>query len=1463
MTQVLQGPAPAGGLAVEPVISYPSVMEPGNDYLFSVDLRALESACGWPAAAGEEYAVHCLVNGAPFFRSEPLGGGAVVVHRFGGTYGPARFLLRPTRAAGEGVIRVTLVNAWGVPLATLETPPIPIRPGGVFASAPRMSPVPARVLPARRPPVDASAAPEPAANPSPAAIPYSAATTVREIRLPDRFYLPRVDLDGHEVHDVMPWEGAVHYATDGLRVGVAFPDGRVVWLGNAPDPSPNDAPDLRQDFDGVSLDALSAGLRAYVERHPILSSVWREDLERLDSLRAEEQRSGIEEPEAAAGRGGDAGSPASAHDDAKEAPAEPLRVYISSTELDSAPYCELAAQVCRRLGFVPRKMEEWGTFYGHALQQTFDEIEKAGLMVCIVGRHYGGSQPGQTYAPFEQEFDHAEGAGIPIIAFMLEEERSRSYPADRELLPFLDKVRAHTVFKGVGSEREFEVQLTEALSRWSLRHPSNDAGHRSAGRSMRRLQRLFLSYNVSERVFAQRLHRDLRRDGYDVWMQLLEPETTRTAAHDHQVRAAIAAADGVIFVWGSPPRSHNFMEVEIHLARAAGKPLFAVLPGSTRVDRDRSLDLARVPAVEFGAGALYDLGFSELLQLLERQLAKMPGTLQDVPVLPEEYVAREDELAALRSILFGDPAWMALCGVEGVGKSVLAAALARDEAVQLHFPDGVIWVPIWTFKNEAGVRTYISHSLGRAESLASRRLLLILDGAEDGSLVWPFIESCKGSGILVTTRNRALAYSSSRRFEVSPLSRAQALELLARAASVRGDQLPEEASKLAERAAFLPALLVKVGAFVRGGGAWSDGMSVLGHTREDVEAASSITEPEFVRPARASGGDEYVPGPQGSSGLSRFIGEHIVRDRDAHDLSRNPEFSHFQFIGFHVSSRAVDVVALCDADELSEAGIIRLRDEFFEIVRRVPHEYGLKPRGRNPNGLLGFVFAGGCSLEMARFISRQTRISHDAGTGGVMVSWAFDIAAGRIHTHENPVSILPPVMILTSQVYPGLEYFKLLVTRATEGVSAIEEDPPLSGGPVFRARPAFRVTARTLNMRASPGTEHRVVKQLLRGTWLESLEESGRWMRVKTADGDVGWVSARYLEPDTGLPPTASELLRVTAITLNMRDAPGAESPIVAKLAEGTRLTKLEESNGWMKVKTAGGQEGWVSATYVMHESAPLPTSVGGGISIHIGVDAPAGMRGHSLSQSENGARRMAELASQAGYGTTHVLCGAAATREAVGAQLVNAARTLRAGQTLFVSFCGHSSRVRDKDVGGWDEAWSLYDGEMLDDHLTGYLRLLEPGTRALVVIDSSYSGGMVRGKEGAMARADSPDPAPERLAYLPTDRDASRDVKQFAQPEAPFIVPPVHDNGIRASVLMLTASTESQAAREGLFTSHLLATWDGGTFRGSLVDLYRRVRERVLRETPTQEPQILMLGAADPSFPLEVAFHLDQPVMR
>ena len=127
--------------------------------------------------------------------------------------------------------------------------------------------------------------------------------SARSIRLPDRFYLPRVDPEGREVRDVMPWDGALSYATDGERLGIQYADGSVVWLGRGPDGNGDDhgvdddgpavAPvrTFADDFEGVNLDALVEGIRSYIHLHPVLKTVWRDDVETLEALR---QRAPVE-----------------------------------------------------------------------------------------------------------------------------------------------------------------------------------------------------------------------------------------------------------------------------------------------------------------------------------------------------------------------------------------------------------------------------------------------------------------------------------------------------------------------------------------------------------------------------------------------------------------------------------------------------------------------------------------------------------------------------------------------------------------------------------------------------------------------------------------------------------------------------------------------------------------------------------------------------------------------------------------------------------------------------------------------------------------------------------------------------------------------------------------------------------------------------------------------------------------
>ncbi len=76
------------------------------------------------------------------------------------------------------------------------------------------------------------------------------------------------------------------------------------------------------------------------------------------------------------------------------------------------------------------------------------------------------------------------------------------------------------------------------------------------------------------------------------------------------------------------------------------------------------------------------------------------------------------------------------------------------------------------------------------------------------------------------------------------------------------------------------------------------------------------------------------------------------------------------------------------------------------------------------------------------------------------------------------------------------------------------QDAELSTNEVVDANVRLRINADRINMRAGAGTEHAVVTVLDRGQIVTSVERSGGngWVKVKTAENEIGWVINKYLE---------------------------------------------------------------------------------------------------------------------------------------------------------------------------------------------------------------------------------------------------------------------------------------------------------------------------------------------------------------
>ncbi|MEU2021007.1 FxSxx-COOH system tetratricopeptide repeat protein [Streptomyces sp. NPDC016469] len=114
-------------LLIEPVVGWLSEVEPGLVQCVSVDLRGPLDAHGdtdgdaWPYDE-EELTFSVALEGAPHFVCEAIEDPGLVLHRFGGTYGPATFLVTAGPSAGAGVLRLTIFNQWGASVRKAELP---------------------------------------------------------------------------------------------------------------------------------------------------------------------------------------------------------------------------------------------------------------------------------------------------------------------------------------------------------------------------------------------------------------------------------------------------------------------------------------------------------------------------------------------------------------------------------------------------------------------------------------------------------------------------------------------------------------------------------------------------------------------------------------------------------------------------------------------------------------------------------------------------------------------------------------------------------------------------------------------------------------------------------------------------------------------------------------------------------------------------------------------------------------------------------------------------------------------------------------------------------------------------------------------------------------------------------------------------------------------------------------------
>jgi hypothetical protein len=245
---------------------------------------------------------------------------------------------------------------------------------------------------------------------------------------------------------------------------------------------------------------------------------------------------------------------------------------------------------------------------------------------------------------------------------------------------------------------------------------------------------------------------------------------------------------------------------------------------------------------------------------------KAPGYRPfQAPPLPQFFVDRPEHLDAVKALMLpesqtpGTLVVSAIYGLGGIGKSVLASALAHNSDIKDRYSDGILWatlgqnpdlLPLLSDWIQAlGDYNTKPTSLDSASShlrtlLYDKRVLLVVDDVWNPNHADPFRVGGENCCVLVTTRSAQLANVT--RYELREMTEPQSVELLANAIH---HQLTEDerhaAETLAKEVGYLPLALELTAAQVEEGVPWSQLLEDLRSEVADLTALDRIDADEL------------------------------------------------------------------------------------------------------------------------------------------------------------------------------------------------------------------------------------------------------------------------------------------------------------------------------------------------------------------------------------------------------------------------------------------------------------------------------------------------------------------------------------------------------------------------------------------------------------------------------------------
>lgn len=377
-------------------------------------------------------------------------------------------------------------------------------------------------------------------------------------------------------------------------------------------------------------------------------------------------------------------------------------------------------------------------------------------------------------------------------------------------------------------------------------------------------QSVFISYcRDDDEPFAKQLHKNLTRAGFEVWWDRVSMPSRRLTFYQ-EIADAIRSHDRLILVVGPKAAVSASVRQEWQWALRLDKPITPILRKGDYTHLPG--ELSALQCDDFRDNAQYRIQLAKLVENLRRPEPPL-GALFGVPSLPPHFLDRPDLLCQVKNALLADlkkpvvitasDARVGMHGMGGIGKSVLAAAIAHDREVRRSYPNGIIWLTIGQQPDLVRLQHDVARHLGSKEHfdtepqgrgvlqqlLAQKAVLLVLDDVWQTSDAQAFDVLGPRCRTMVTTRDAGILHTlGGPSVAVALLTEQEALQLLADAVGVEPSALPPPAFEIVKKCEYLPLAVALCGGMVKKhGGDWTVVIERL--RRADIE---KIGDPQAI-----------------------------------------------------------------------------------------------------------------------------------------------------------------------------------------------------------------------------------------------------------------------------------------------------------------------------------------------------------------------------------------------------------------------------------------------------------------------------------------------------------------------------------------------------------------------------------------------------------------------------------------